>query len=318
MKLATRINSVLPTVNGDILQAIDLVSKVDGITSVDLNFPEHFEQYTVSEVSYKLKDTGLEVNGLALRFRKHFINGELGNSNIEIAEDALKLCYEAVDACRELNGKVITLWLGYEGFDYPFQIDYPKVWNQVKKFIRKIADYAPDLKISIEYKPYQERSYAFIDSIGSTMLMVSEINRENVGVTVDYCHMLMKRENPAYGLSIATERNKLFGVHINDGYGQHDDGLMVGTVSFMQTLEFMYYLKKGNYESAIYFDTFPVREEPLAEIQQNVEMIQEINKMIDTVGMSHIENVISKNSAIEARQLFMKFLQNVNSTVTTK
>ncbi|MDF2789275.1 MAG: sugar phosphate isomerase/epimerase, partial [Neobacillus sp.] len=292
--------------------------KVDGITSVDLNFPEHFEQYTVSEVSNKLQAAGLEVNGLALRFRKHFINGELGNSNIEIAEDALKLCYQAVDACRVLNGKVITLWLGYDGFDYPFQIDYPKVWNQVKKFIRKIADYAPDLKISIEYKPYQERSYAFIDSIGSTMLMVSEIDRENVGVTVDYCHMLMKRENPAYGLSIATERNKLFGVHINDGYGQHDDGLMVGTVSFMQTLEFMYYLKKGNYESAIYFDTFPVREEPLAEIQQNVEMIQEINRLIDTVGIPHIENVISKNSAIEARQLFMKFLQNVNSTVTTK
>lgn len=318
MKLATRINSVLPTVNSDILQAIDLVSKIDGITSVDLNFPEHFEQYTVAEVSNKLQDTGLEVNGLALRFRKHFINGELGNSNIEIAEDALKLCYQAVDACREINGKVITLWLGYDGFDYPFQIDYPKVWNQVKKFIRKVADYAPDLQISIEYKPYQERSYAFIDSIGSTMLMVSEIDRENVGVTVDYCHMLMKRENPAYGLSIATERNKLFGVHINDGYGQHDDGLMVGTVSFMQTLEFMYYLKKGNYESAIYFDTFPVREEPLAEIQQNVEMIQEINRLIDTVGMSHIEKVISKNSAIEARQLFMKFLQNVNSTVTTK
>jgi xylose isomerase len=318
MKLATRINSVLPTVDGDILQAIDLVSKVDGITSVDLNFPEHFEQYTVSEVSNKLQDTGLEVNGLALRFRKHFINGELGNSNIEIAEDALTLCYQAADACRDLNGKVITLWLGYDGFDYPFQIDYPKVWKQVKKFIRKVADYAPDLQISIEYKPYQERSYAFIDSIGSTMLMVSEIDRENVGVTVDYCHMLMKRENPAYGLSIATERNKLFGVHINDGYGQHDDGLMVGTVSFMQTLEFMYYLKKGNYESAIYFDTFPVREEPLAEIQQNVEMIQEINRLIDTVGMSHIEKVISKNSAIEARQLFMKFLQNVNSIVTTK
>jgi xylose isomerase len=265
-----------------------------------------------------LQDAGLEVNGLALRFRKHFINGELGNSNIEIAEDALKLCYQAADACRDLNGKVITLWLGYDGFDYPFQIDYPNVWKQVKKFIRKVADYAPDLKISIEYKPYQERSYAFLDSIGLTMLMVNEIDRENVGVTVDYCHMLMKRENPAYGLSIATERNKLFGVHINDGYGQHDDGLMVGTVSFMQTLEFMYYLKKGNYESAIYFDTFPVREEPLAEIQQNVEMIQEINRLIDSVGMSHIENVISKNSAIEARKLFLQLIQGINSTVTTK
>jgi len=34
--------------------------------------------------------------------------------------------------------------------------------------------------------------------------------------------------------------------------------------------------------------------------------------------MSHIENLISKNSAIEARKLFLQLLQGINSTVTTK
>ncbi|WP_058309030.1 sugar phosphate isomerase/epimerase family protein [Gracilibacillus massiliensis] len=309
MKLASRINSILPSVNGDILKALDKLANVEGITSVDLNYPEHFEQYSVKEIERKIKELNLEVNGLALRFRKHFLNGELGNSNQSISEDAKTLCLEAVDTCRALEGKVITVWLGFDGFDYPFQMNYEQTWQQVKEYLQQVADYAPELKISIEYKPYQERSYALIDSIGTTMLMVKEIDRKNVGVTVDYCHMLMKRENPAYGMNIAQVRGKLFGVHLNDGYGTHDDGLMLGTVSLMQTLEFLYYLKKEDYKQVIYFDTFPIREEPIAEITQNVKMIKQLDRLLDNVGMDYIQEVISQNNAIDVNELFLKCLK---------
>lgn len=309
MKLASRLNSILPSVNGDILMALEKLANIEGITSVDLNYPEHFEQYSVTEIEKKLKELNLEVNGLALRFRKHFINGELGNNNITIAEDAKNLCFEAVDACKVLNGEVITVWLGFDGFDYPFQMNYDQTWQQVRSYLQQVADYAPELKISIEYKPYQERSYALIDSIGTTMLMVNEINRPNIGVTVDYCHMLMKRENPAYGLNIAQARGKLFGVHLNDGYGTHDDGLMLGTVSLMQTLEFLYYLKKEGYQQVIYFDTFPIREEPIAEITQNVKMIKQLDRLLDNVGMDYIEQVIAQNSAVDANALLLKCLK---------
>ncbi|MBS4223322.1 sugar phosphate isomerase/epimerase family protein [Lederbergia citrea] len=309
MKLATRINSILPTVNGDVIKAIKKLSEIGGITSVDLNYPEHFDQYSNSEIYAAIKEANLEVNGLALRFRNSFKNGELGNTQEDIAEDAFILCKKAADACREIGGKVVTLWLGFDGFDYPFQIDYQKIWHQVKGYIIALGEYAPDLLISIEYKPYEERSYALIDSIGTTMLMVNDVNRENVGVTVDYCHMLMKRENPAYGLSLAADKEKLYGVHINDGYGSHDDGLMVGTVSLMQTLEFMYYLKKYNYQGAIYFDTFPVREDPIFEIRQNVASIEKISQLIDQLGLEYIQNIINKNDAVEVNKLFYQCLK---------
>lgn len=308
MKLATRLNSILPTVDGDILKALDKLSEVKGITSVDLNYPEHFKNASIEAVSKKLKEVGLEVNGLALRFRSHFKDGELGNSNKNIANDAFELTCEAADVCRELNGKVLTLWFGFDGFDYPFQVDYNRTWNQMKEYLIRICDYAPELEISIEYKPYQERSFALIDSIGTTMLMVNEVNRPNVGVTVDYCHMLMKRENPAYSLNLAAERGKLSGVHINDGYGTHDDGLMVGSVTLLQTLEFVFYLKKANFTNAIYFDTFPVREDPIEEIKQNVTMIHKISRIIDSLGLKHIEEVISKNDAVAANELLLQCL----------
>lgn len=309
LKLATRINSLMPSVDNNILKALYKLSTVEGITCVDLNYPEHFQNHSVDEVKAVLQETGLKVNGLALRFRSQFKNGELGNSDPSISDEAFELCREAIEACRELGGEVITVWLGYDGFDYPFQLDYLKVWNQVKTNFERIADLAPDLKISIEYKPFQPRAYSLIDSVGVTMLMVNEINRDNVGVTLDYCHMLMKHENPAYGLNLVAAKNKLFGVHINDGYGLNDDGLMVGTSSLMQTLEFMYYLKKFNYTDAIYFDTFPEREDPIEECKLNVKIINKISDLVDSIGLERIEEIVSKNDAIAANHLLLECLK---------
>jgi xylose isomerase len=309
LKLATRLNSVLPFVNNDLLVALESISKIDGITSVDLNYPEHFEKNSIQEIQTTLANTGLEVNGLAVRFRSLFVNGELGNKDSGISKKAFTLCCEAADNCRDLGGKVLTIWLGYDGFDYPFQVNYLEAWNQIKDYFSKIADYAPDLKISIEYKPFQPRAYSVIDSVGVSLLMVNEIGRENVGVTLDYCHMLMKHENPGFGLNLAAKQNKLFGVHINDGYGLNDDGLMVGTASFMQTLEFVYYLKKFQYQDAIYFDTFPIRENPLEEIKQNVKLINKLSDLVDQIGLERIDDVIEKNDAIAAAQLLLDCLK---------
>lgn len=234
MKLATRINSFLPVYDNELAQVFSKFKGL-GLTHVDLNYPEHTNELTGAEMKELLDENDLEVNGIALRFREEFINGELGNTDKAVAEQALTLCKEAADYCREVGGKVITVWLGFDGFDYSFQINYQKVWNQLVNAFKEIANYAPDLKISIEYKPFQPRAYAFIDSMGVAGMMLNDINCENVGVTLDYAHMLMKHENPAFGVDIFGSRNKLFGVHINDGYGLNDDGLMVATSTPFKT-----------------------------------------------------------------------------------
>lgn len=238
-----------------------------------------------------------------------FINGELGNSDPELAKDALQLCKDAADYCRAVGGRVITIWLGFDGFDYSFQINYKKVWDQLVHAFQEVCDYACDLQISIEYKPYEERSYAFIDSMGVTGMMLNDINRDNIGVTLDYCHMLMKHENPAFAADIFGSQNKLYGIHLNDGYGVHDDGLMIGTSTPFKTLEMLYYFKKHGYQNAIYFDTFPVIEEAAAECERNIEMINYMNNLIDKVGLNYIQSIIDRNDAIAASKLMLEFFK---------
>lgn len=308
MKLATRINSYL-RIDGYNLEKTFSDFKTAGINYVDLNYPEHVKEVTPAEMKELLEKYNLKLNGVALRFREEFKNGELGNSNPELAKKALELCKAAADYCRLAGGKVVTIWLGFDGFDYSFQINYRKVWDQLVAAYQTICDYAPDLKISIEYKPYEERAYAFVDSMGVTGMLLQDINRDNIGVTLDYCHMLMKHENPAFAADIFGSKGQLYGIHANDGYGVADDGLMIGTSSPFKTLELLYYLKKHQFDGVIYFDTFPVIEPAVEEAEMNVQMIHYMDQLIDRVGLDVIQSVIDQNDAISASKLMLRFFK---------
>ncbi|CAJ1180376.1 D-apiose isomerase [Companilactobacillus paralimentarius] len=308
MKLATRINSFLP-VNENSMDEVFKQFEILGLGYVDLNYPEHTKGFEPAEMKRLLDNHNLKLNGVALRFKDDYLNGDLGNSDAEIATKAINLCKSAADYCREVGGHVVTIWMAHDGFDYSFQINYLKVWNQLKTAFQEIADYAPDLKISIEYKPFQPRAYAFVDSMGVTGMMLNDIGRKNIGVTLDYCHMLMKHENPAFAADIFGASKKLFGIHINDGYGLNDDGLMIGTASPFKTLEFLYYVKKHEYDGMFYFDTFPVIENATDECKANIEMITKLDSLIDSVGMKKIGKIIDKNDAIAAHKLMINFFK---------
>ena len=307
MKFAARINS-FKNRGKTTLDIIKEISEIEKVTHVDLNYPEHFENVDFEELKNLLEEKKIKVNGLALRFRDEYKNGELGNADKQISEQAKKLCLEAVDTAEKLGADLVTIWLGYDGFDYSFQIPYEKTWNQLVKAFKEIASYNKKMKISLEYTPFQPRAFSMFSRIGTTLLMVKETEEENIGVTLDYCHMLMKGENPAYGLALAAEREKLYGVHMNDGHGLNDDGLITGSVTFIKTLEFIYYLKKYSYDGVIYFDTFPIRENGIDEVRKNIEVYEKLEHLVEKIGIEKIGNIESGNDAVKAQNILLECL----------
>lgn len=306
MKYATRINSFLRFDN-NLLYAFQSIGQIDGVDFVDLNYPEHFADYDINVIKEKLAENGLKCNAINLRFREEFIKGEFGNPDRAISEKAIKLCREAADVCRRLGGDQMIIWLGFDGFDYSFQIDYVDYWNRIVEAFREVCRYA-QVPVSIEYKPYEERVHAFIDSFGTAVTILQDVGNDNLGVTLDFCHMLMKKENPAFAAAWLLERGKLYNVHLNDGEGSTDDGLMVGTVNFWKTVEIMYYLKKYDFQGVIYFDSFPKREKAAEECEANIKMCRKIEHMIDTYGLDRIEGVIRLNDAVAVSNMMVAFI----------
>ena len=306
MNYAGRFNSFIFK-GQTVFDAIEAYKKMDGITHLEFNYPEHIAGYDLAALKQAISP--LKVNGLAVRWRREWLEGDFTNPDRELRRRAVQMSKDAADICRELGGSVITLWFENDGFDYPFQMDYEASWDLLVEGLREVADYAPDMKISIEYKPYEERDFAMVDSTGMTLYLIREADRPNVGCTLDFCHMLMKHDSPAYGIALAASKGKLFGLHMNDGYGWKDSGLIFGSLNFALSAEFIYYLERYHYDGVVFFDTFPIREESRAECQANIDAFELIKSKVDREGVEKISQVVSSHSGISAQKLIFDMLR---------
>ena len=259
--------------------AADMIARagqVAGIDAADLNYPDHFDAHTPAQMSEVLSGAGLALNGLAMRYYTDpgFRLGAFTHPEARVRRAAIDITKRGLDALAEMGGTIMTLWLGQDGVDYSFQGDYAAMWDATVEALAEVADHNPALDIAVEYKPNEPRAFALLPDLGMNLLALAEVNRPNTGITLDFAHVLYAGEIPAQVASIVARKSRLLGVHLNDGYGKRDDGLMVGSVHPMQTVELFLELDRIGYDGVIYFDTFPDHGglDPAAEAAADVHM----------------------------------------------
>ena len=259
--------------------AADMIARagqVPGIDAADLNYPDHFDAHSPAQMSEVLSGAGLALNGLAMRYYTDpgFRLGAFTHPEARVRRAAIDITRRGLDALAEMGGQIMTLWLGQDGVDYSFQGDYAAMWDATVAALAEVADHNPALDIAVEYKPNEPRAFALLPDLGMNLLALAEVNRPNTGITLDFAHVLYAGEIPAQVASLVARKSRLLGVHLNDGYGKRDDGLMVGSVHPMQTVELFLELDRIGYDGVIYFDTFPDHGglDPVAEAAANVYM----------------------------------------------
>jgi len=296
--------------------ALDLVTRaatVPGLGAVDLNFPDHLEGISAREFATRLADLGLSLNGFAMRYYTEpaFKVGAFTNPDPAVRRKAIDLTKRGIDAMREAGGDLMTLWMGQDGFDYAFQIDYARAWEMEVAAIREVCAHDSAVNISIEYKPNEPRAFALMPDIGTTLLLVGEIAAKNLGITLDFAHLLYADEMPAFAATLAARHSKLLGIHLNDGYGKRDDGLMAGSVHVFETIELLHVVAKLGYASAIYFDTFPDASglDPVAECTANIEAVNAMQSVVKRlVADTELEAAIARQDAVGARRIVNRAL----------
>ena len=315
-KFATRLNSFKskwpsnekPTT----IELIKRASKVEGLTHVDLNYPDHTEP-SIREISTITNDYGLTINGLAMRYYTNpaFKLGAITNPNKHVKQEAIDLTKAAIDALREIDSNLLTIWLGQDGFDYGFQVDYKKIWDDEINAIKEIAEHDKECLVSIEYKPNEPRAYSLLSNLGTTLLAIKDINLKNIGVTIDFAHILYSNEQPALVAALIDKHSQILGLHLNDGYGKRDDGLMVGSVHQLATIELLYHITKSKYQGPIYFDTFPdtTNMDPIKECELNISTVKQQLKLVDKlIQNNELSTAIQNQDSITSHRIFNSIL----------
>ncbi|SIT59217.1 Xylose isomerase [Mesorhizobium prunaredense] len=325
-RFATRLNSFAsrpqaewPDLVGkpSMLQMAARAAKVAGLTDLDLNFPDHVDEKP-AEMAQKLGDLGLSINGFAMRYYSNpaFKLGAFTNPDPAVRREAIDLTKAGIDAAREAGANLMTLWLGQDGFDYAFQADYATLWKHEIDGIREVAVHDPDCQISLEYKPNEPRSYSLMPDAATTLLAIREIGLPNLGVTLDFAHVLYADEQPAFAAALVARHSKLLGVHLNDGYAKRDDGLMVGAVHTLQTIELLRQIRRDGYVGAIYFDTFPDMTglDPVHECEVNIATVKRMLRVVDRLERDNrLSTAIDRQDAVASQAIIQEAMLGPDS-----
>lgn len=289
------------------LELIERAATVDGLTAVDVNYPEQVTGIGPREMRAHLDDLGLHLNGYAMRYNADpdFASGALTNADPAVRRRAIELTWRGMDEARETGGGMLTLWLGQDGVDHPFEADYARLWELEVDGIREVAEHDTSFPVSIEYKPNEPRALSVIPNVAATLLAIEEAGAPNLGVTLDFAHVLYGDTSPAMAAALVGRRSRMLGLHINDGYGRRDDGLMVGSVHTVQTIELLRQLRRDGYAGTIYFDTFPdgAGLDPVAECSANIATIEALFDVIDRLPEAELEAALEAQDAVAAHRL---------------
>ena len=288
------------------IQMVQRAATVQGLTVLDLNYPDHLQGAEPVVLARQIREEGLEISGLAMRYYSipEFRLGAFTHPDGAVRRRAIELTKRGIDAAVACKAPMMTLWMGQDGFDYAFQLDYARAWDLEIEGFREVADHNPDVMISIEYKPNEPRSYSLLPNITSTLLAIRDVARPNMGVTLDMAHVLYADEQPAFAAALAAKHSRLLGIHLNDGYAKRDDGLMVGAVHSVQTIELLRQIKRDNYRGALYFDTFPdiTGLDPVAECEANIRTVRHMIEVVDRLDASNgLIDAIAKQDAVASQ-----------------
>ncbi len=291
------------------LEAIERAAAVGDIKVLDINYPFAGDEVTVEQVRDALLRTGLRAQAITPHlYMREFRMGSFTNPDAAIRRKAVDLGKRAIEVARALDAKYVKFWPGQDGFDYPFQVDYRRLWDYSVEGIRAVAQTDPAMQFAIEYKLKEPRVHMFFATAARTLLAIEDMGVDNVGIVLDLGHSFFAKETPADVLHMVSRRGKLVSVEVNDNWREWDDDMAVGSVHLIETLEFLYALRQIDWQGPILLDQFPFREDAVAAARSSIQTIRALNSVLDRIDLGALSAAQDRQDALAAQRVVLDML----------
>ncbi len=239
--------------------------------------------------------------------------GSFTNPDLAVRRKAVDLGKRAIDVARALDAAYVKFWPGQDGFDYPFQVDYRRLWDDAVAGVRAVAQADPTMQFAIEYKVKEPRVHLVFSTAARTLLAIEDMGVDNVGIVLDLGHALFAKETPADVLHLVSRRGKLVSVEVNDNWREWDDDMTVGSVHLIETLEFLHALRQIDWRGPVLLDQFPFREDPVEAAPGSIRTIRALNSVLDRLNPGALDAVRGRQDALAAQRLVVETLLGAGS-----
>lgn len=292
-------------------EMFERIASIDKITGVELVSNWQITPENAPEIKKLCNDHNLEVVSILPDHfsQKKWGKGAFTSTDKNIRADAVQVTKTLMDLAAEMDCKKLTIWNGQDGYDYPFTANYMQELEWLQEGIRECADHRKDIQLAIEYKVREPRLHCYLSNVYSTLMFLKEVNRDNVGITVDFGHCIIAHENPAEAIAACKlYGDKLFHVHVNDNFGVWDDDCITSTEHVIETMEFMYWLKKTNYDGWFSFDHYTPRLDGRDALIEGINWMEDITAVVDKIDDAKMEEMFKNVNAVEMSKMVRELL----------
>ena len=278
----------------DLRERLDMASKVHGADGIEVVYPSDFAD--VNETSTMIIDSGFGVSAVNLNLKsdKKWQSGSFTAADPQLRRDAVRDLKSAMDLAAELGSGMVSCCPLIDGHNYNFQVDYLKQWGWLEESIGAGARHRTDVRLSLEYKLNEARSFNILADMGRTLYLCERVGAPHVGVTVDVGHALIAKETPAEAMCLAALANRLFYVHFNDNGREWDWDLLPGAVNLWDLIEVLFYLDRLEWEGWLSYDVFTRNGDPTKSVAASIAIVEMAVELIDKIGRDQLQGFVEE------------------------
>jgi len=290
----------------DLDQKFKLMTQIRGYDGVEIVYPYEVNDPESTRKILKKYSLNIAAVNVNVKAEPEFRNGGLTSHDKAIRQKAVQFIKDAKDFAAAVGADKVTCCPLGDGYEFCFQYDYAQTWKYLVDTFGEAGSHNPNIPLYIEYKPSETRGHCFVDTAAKALCLLNDIRNKNMGVTLDFGHSMYGNENPAEAFVMLSESPYKCYVHINDNDGKWDWDYFCGTKHFLEYVEFLYYLKKYDYNDYLTSDTSPTRWDITGTFEANSRMSNRIWQLLDRIDSAEFERLIAGDDYLKTWQ----FIEN--------
>ncbi|MDD5604246.1 MAG: sugar phosphate isomerase/epimerase [Eubacteriales bacterium] len=296
--------------NPDTMEMLRRASKIESVRGIELVGTWDVRRDNYCEVKRAFDSLGLSCVSIIpdLFADKLWGSGSIAAKDKSVRIKAMEYLRVMCGIALEMNCKIINIWPGQDGYDYPLQGNYIEERKHMTENIAKIAAEFPQLRFALEYKAKEPRTHSYLARMADTLLVCLQTGMDNVGVTIDTGHSFLGGEIIAEAVVLAKAAgDKLFHMHFNDNYRSWDDDMIVASIHTVEYIELIYWLDECGYGGWFSMDQYPYREDAAGAISESILWLKKFDILVDE-NREALSKYIAAGNAVATSQFLRSLI----------